>query len=254
MDYLELLRSQFNNRVRLVEKRPRVLQLLAPLYHEDGDMIDVFLELPRNGSERIRVCDFGMTLMRLSYDYELDTPNKERIFNRIVSENDVLEDNGNLYIDTAPEGLYGAIMQFAHTVGKVSNMHLYRREVVQSLFYEMLQEFIEEELTRFAPQPNVFPLPDRDDLEVDWQFNVNHRPVYLFVVKDTAKTRLVAICCLEFQRAALPFSSMVVHEEFDALTRKDRSRLLSATDKQFPTLDDFTKNALGFLDRATQTG
>ena len=90
MDYLELLRAQFNQRVRLREKRPFVWQLEAPFYHEDGDMYDIFIELPKNGG-KVKICDFGLTLMRLSYGYEIDTPNKERILHRILSENNVSE-------------------------------------------------------------------------------------------------------------------------------------------------------------------
>jgi len=249
MDYLELLRSQFNNRVRLREKRPNVLQLEAPLYYEDGDMIDIFIERPKNGG-KIKVCDFGMTLMRLSYGFDIDTPNKERILHRILSENQVTETDGNLCIETEPESLYPAVLQFAQVVGKVSNMQLYRREVVQSLFYEMLQEFVEENLGNYTPASNVLPIPERDDLEVDWQFNLPTKPFYMFGVKDSAKARLVTISCLEFHRARLPFTSMVVHEDFENLPRKDRNRITSAVDKQFISLDDFRENGAGYLERA----
>lgn len=189
MNYLNLLRAQFNNRVDFREKRPGVLQLILPLYHEDGDMIDIFIEA-RNGNNIVRVSDYGMTLMRLSYSFGLDTPNKERIFSKILSENQVNEENGNLYIETKPESLYPAILQFAQTVAKVSNMRLYKREVVQSLFYEILEETIDEKLKQYNPQPHIFPLPDRDDLEVDYQFGIKPYPIYLFGVKDSAKARL----------------------------------------------------------------
>ena len=36
MEYLNTLKEQFNDRIQLVEKRPGVIQLLAPFYHEDG--------------------------------------------------------------------------------------------------------------------------------------------------------------------------------------------------------------------------
>jgi len=250
MDYLDMLRSQFNNRVRLTEKRPNVLQLEAPLYHEDGDMIDIFIELPKNGG-KIRVCDFGMTLMRLSYSFNIDTPNKERIFNRILSENQVTETEGNLCLETGPGSLYPAILQFAQVVSKVSNMQLYRREIAQSMFYEMLQEFTEEHLGIYAPVPHVLPIPERDELEVDWQFTLpTAKPVYMFGVKDYARARLVTISCLEFQRAHLQFTSMVIHEDFESLPKKDQSRITSAVDKQFISLGDFKENGAGYLERA----
>jgi hypothetical protein len=249
MKYLDLLKEQFNNQVSFRERRLGVLQLVAPLYHEDGDMVDIFLEPTNGGEEHIRICDHGMTLMRLSYHFDIDTPNKERIFQRILSENRISEDNGNLFLDAKPESLYPSVLQFAQTVAKVSNMEFFKREVIATLFYEMLAEFIEDSLRKYNPRQMVFPIPERDDLEVDFEFGIKPRPIYLFGVKDSAKARLTTISCLEFQRAKLPFKSFVVHEDFESLTRKDRSRITSAADKQFISLDDFKANAEQVLER-----
>lgn len=249
MNYMELLSEQFNHQIAVRERRPGIYQLIAPLYHEDGDMIDIFLEQHNGGRPPIRVCDHGMTLMRLSYSFDVDTPNKERILQQILSENRVHEVNGNLFLETAPESLYPAVLQFAQTVAKVSNMQLYKREVIQSLFYELLTEFIEASLTRYHPRPNTLPIPDRDDLETDFQFDVRPRPIFLFGVKDSAKARLATISCLEFQRARIPFKSFIVHEDFEALNKKDRSRITSAADKQFISLDDFREHAEQVFER-----
>jgi hypothetical protein len=249
MNYLDILRAQFNDRVNFREKRPGVLQLFAPLYHEDGDMIDIFLEPLSDGSDMIRICDYGMTVMRLSYSYDIYTENKERIFSRILSENKVNESQGNLYIDAKPQSLYPAILQFAQTIAKVSSMRLYKREVVQSLFYEMLGEFVTSSLLKYNPRSAVLPIKERDDLEVDFQFDINPYPIYLFGIKDSAKARLATISCLEFQRARLKFKGFVVHEDFDNLTKKDRNRITSATDKQFISLEDFKQNAEQVLRR-----
>jgi len=78
--------------------------------------------------------------MRLSYTYSLDTPNKEKIFYKIIAENKVNESKGNLYIDTPIELLYPTILQFAQAIAKVSNMRIYKREVIRSLFYELLEK------------------------------------------------------------------------------------------------------------------
>jgi hypothetical protein len=249
--YLEMLRAQFNNYVDLRERRPGVYQLIVPLYHEDGDMVDIFLE-DRDGL--VRVSDLGMTLMRLSYSYDIDTPNKERIFRRILSENRVCEENGSLYVDTRLESLYPAILQFSQTVAKIANMRLYKREVIQSLFYEMVTEFVEDKLGRFHPTPHFLPIPGRDELEVDFALDVKPHPVFLFGVKDEAKARLVTISCLEFQLAQVRFTSFVVHEDFDSLAKKDRNRITSAADKQFVSFEDFRDNVVQRLQRLPQAG
>lgn len=253
MKAIDLLRNQFGELVRLEEKRPNIQQIYAPLYHEDGDMIEVFLDLPKDADlsagNRIRLSDYGMTLMRLSYSFDLDTPNKKKIFQRILLENGVSEECGEIYMETEVESLYPTLMQFSQVIGKVCNMRWLRRETLHSLFEEMLGDFIQQALSHYQPTPSVCPIPERDDLEVDWQFKPNGTLVYLFGVKDNPQARLATICCLECQRHSLPFRSMVVHEDFTKIAQKDQSRLTSACDKQFTSLDDFKQNGQTYLSR-----
>lgn len=126
MKIIDLLRTQVGDFIKLEEKRPNIQQVFVPLYHEDGDMMDIFLDLSRDVNilpgQKIRISDHGMTLMRLSYSIDLDTPDNEKIFRQILSENDVSEENGELYMETDSESLYPAIMQFAQIIGKVSNV------------------------------------------------------------------------------------------------------------------------------------
>jgi hypothetical protein len=252
MNAVELLRDQFNSHVAVREKRPGVLQLIAPLFHEDGDMMDIFLDVPKNGPDapqKFRVSDHGLSLMRLSYTFDIDTPNKERIFNRIVAENGVSEANGELFIEATSDTLYTALLQFSQAVSKVCNMRYFRREVLASLFEEMLAEFVQTQMARFHPRQTILPIPDRDDLEVDWEFRPNGIPHYLFAVKDAHRARLATISCLEFQRHHLKFKSIAVHEDMDKLPRKDRNRLTNACDKQFTSLSEFKENSLLYLER-----
>lgn len=253
MNALDLLKEQFNGNLRLVEKRPKIQQLYAPLYHEDGDMVDIFLDIEKDKdlskSNIVRISDHGLTLMKLSYAYDLDTPNKEKIFHKILSENGVNENRGELFIDTTPESLYPSILQFAQTVGKVCNMRQFKREVLESLFDEMIEEFINKELQKYNPRKSVCPIKEKDEYEVDWEFRPNGTPLYLFGVKDLAKARLATISCQAFQLSKIKFKSMVVHDDFEKLNRKDRVRLTSACDKQFTSFEDFKENAVQYLDR-----
>ena len=121
--------------------------------------------------------------------------------------------------------------------------------MLASLFEELLAEFIQADLVRFNPRQTVFPIPERDDLEVDWEFRPNGVPLYLFALKDANRARLATISCLEFQRNKLKFKSIAVHEDIDKLGRKDRNRLTNACDKQFTSLDEFKQNAISYLER-----
>ena len=245
-DILENIKLSFNNRVNIREKRPGIYQLILPIYHEDGNMVDVFIE-EKNGT--FCLSDFGMTLMRLSYSYEIDTPNKETIFQKILSENRLTEENGSITYITKKESLYTDILHVTQAYMKIGSMRYFKREIIESLFYEILEEIIMKYLSEYKPKSKILPLPERDDLEVDYEFSPNGHPVYLFGVKDVSKARLATISCLEYQKANLKFRSFIVHEDFEKLSRKDRSRLTNACDKQFTSLDDFKLNAKLFFER-----
>lgn len=246
-EILEKIRKDFRDRVSIREKRSNIYQLLLPLYHEDGDMVDIFIS--KNDDGTYLLCDFGLTLMRLSYSFEIDSPNKESIFQKILSENKLNEDDGNVYLETKPQTIFNDIMHISQVFAKIGSMRYFKRELVESLFYEALEEFVEKDLQDFNPKKSVLPIPNRDDLEADYEFTPNGHPVYLFGVKDTSKARLATISCLEYERANLIFRSLIVHEDFEKLPKKDRIRLTNACDKQYTSLDDFKSNVIRFLER-----
>jgi hypothetical protein len=187
--------------------------------------------------------------MRLSYSYDLDTPNKEQIFERIIKENGLREQDGNIYLETSVNQLYNALFQFTQVIGKVSTMSYYKREVVKSLFYELLDDFVITALKKFNPQSHYVPDPQKNYLEVDYYFPISKKSIYLFGVKDSQKARLSTIACLEFQRSKIPFTSIIVHDDFENLSKKDRKLITNAADKQFTNLDDFTAGIVDYLDR-----
>lgn len=250
MSILETLKLEFNGHVAFREKRPGIVQLVAPLFHEDGDMVDIFLDLPSSPEAPIRISDHGMSLMRLSYSYEIDTPSKQKILSRILSENGVCEDRGRLYIETTPEHLYPTLLQFAQTIAKVSSMQAFKREVIYSLFYETLDDFVANTLQRFHPHSHYLPIPARDDLEVDWMLDLRPRNIFLYGVRDGAKARLAVLACLEFQKRNISFRSVIVHDDFEnGLSKKDQARITNTADKQFTSLTDFQQNAEAYFSR-----
>jgi hypothetical protein len=244
---LELLQSQCNQKINLREKRPGVWQVILPFYHEDGDMVEVFIA--HIGDNVFRISDQGFTLMRLSYSYDIDTPNKERIFNTIISSYNIQNDRGNLYVDVESEHLYPSLMQFIGAVLKVSNMKLYKREVIQSLFFEMLDELVFTKLAQYEPQKDFHPIPDMPEYEVDYCFNHRKVPIYLFGVNNPATARLTIISCQKFIIEKLKFRSITVLESLDCLGRSDQKRLMTAVDKVFPEFEEFEKNAQDYIKR-----
>jgi hypothetical protein len=242
MTGLEQLREHFNDHVSFRRRRSNLVQIMVPIYHEDGDMVDIYLD--ESGQRGPRVTDLGKTIMRLSYEYDLDTENKRRIFRQIVTEHGLEEDDGVLSLATEPTELYSAVLQLAYAVAKIGAMRYFGREMIASLFYEQLEEFIDAELSQYGPRKNHVPISDRDDLETDYAFvHAGPVPVFLFAVRDSNKARLAALSFLEYQRAPLLYRGYVVHEDFASLPEKDRTRITSAADKQFTDLSDFKSHA-----------
>ena len=117
-----------------------------PLFHEDGDMMDIFLEAPDR-----------------------------------------------------------ALLQFAQAISKVCNMRHFKREVLASLFEEMLAEFVQTQLGGFAPKASVLPIPDRDDLESIGNCGRTAFRCICSQSKMSNRARLATISCFGFQRHALKF-------------------------------------------------
>lgn len=222
----------------LYERRPGRYQLIVPIYHEDGDMVDIYLDESPHGDGHVRICDFGMGLMRLSYSYDLNTAARRRIFDSILINNGVEDDEGNLHLDVPADRLYESILQFAGCAQKICNMRYWSRELVRSAFYDDLGDWIQTDLAEFNPEPDTFPLADYPS-GVDWTLSHDNRDFYVFGVRGNDKAKNVAISLLEFQKAQLPFISLVVHEDFEELGRRERLYITRNADKQYPVLRDF---------------
>ncbi len=246
---IDFLHSKTKKEFDIYERSPEKYQLILPILHEDGDMVDVYLQDSPNGQEYIRICDFGMAIMRLSCTYEINSDARQRIFNNILINSGVQNNQGNLYLDSTLETLYENILQFTGCVQKVCNMRHWGTETTKNVFYDDLKNYITIELGQFNPAPNKSPLLDYPIVSVDWSLTHNDRNLYLFGILGNNKAKVAAIALLEFQKAHIPFIGIVVHEDMDILGKKERLYLTKNADKQYPVLDDFKEKAVADITR-----
>ena len=247
-DIKALLQRRGTDTFDLYERRPGSFQLIAPIMHEDGDMVEIYLQDSPEGDGYVRICDFGMTLMRLSYSFEIGTATRQRIFESIIINNRVGNDDGNLYLDAPVEKLYESVLQFAGCAQKVCNMRYWSRESVRSAFYDDLRDYVSQELVTYSPVANLSPIDDYP-ISVDWSLTLNQRNFYLFGVRGNEKAKNVAIALLEFQKVHLPFMSLVVHENIDDLGKKELWYLTKNADTQYPVLSDFQEKGINDIER-----
>lgn len=238
------LRGTAGRSLDFYERRPGRYQLIIPILHEDGDMVDIYLQDSPQGAGTVRICDHGMALMRLSYSHDIKTDSRRRILDGILTNNGVGNDNGNLYLDAGVDMLYEGIMQFAGCVQKVCNMRYWSREVVRSSFYDDLKAHNLDELREFDPQPDICPMDDYQEISVDWQLTCNNSTFYLFGVPNNDKAKGVAIYLLELKKRQLPFISLVVHEDMGELGAKELGYLTRNADKQYPQLEHFRESGI----------
>ena len=246
---LQTLNTTMMRGIDVYERRPGAFQLIIPILHEDGDMVDIYVQDSPHGNGLVRISDFGLTLMRLSYTFDLSTPARRRILDSILINNGVKFEEDSLYLDTRLEMLYEGILQFAGCIQKVCNMRYWGRETVRSAFYEDLEGYVTTGLTQFAPVANPTPLPDYSILSVDWALKHNFRNLYLFGVGGNNKAKSVAISLLEFKKAHLPFISFVVHDDMEELGRSEKTYLTRNADKQYPDLDAFKGDGVADIRR-----
>ena len=246
MRALEDLKKDFTG-IDFREKRPNLFKVIIPFFHEDGDMYDIFIEESPTNRDLIRISDYGLTEMRLSYVLDLDTEHKKEVFQDIVSQNRCSMDNGNIFLDVRPDQFTIGIYQFAQTISKITNMEIISRESLKSYFNELLEQFIFSNLDKYKIRKNTQPTDDVD-LTVDYEIPAE-KPIYIFGVKDDSKASKVVIACLQFQAACLPYRSLIIHENFDKLSSFNKNQITNIGDKQFTTLNEFEKQGISYIKR-----
>lgn len=247
MNISGILQEQFGKMVSLEEINSNTMRVYAPFFHEDGDMISMYLDINENGKIRIR--DFGNTLMRVSYTFDIDTVNKQNILTNIVNSNYGTLIDGELSIDTDVEHLSNSIFQYSQLIAKVSNIDILRNEVVKSMFYDYLDDFIFDAFKDYNVDAKFTPLADKE-LVVDYRLpSEGAKPIFIFGVNKDTKASKVVISCLTFQKLHIPFRSLIVHEDFNGLSVFNRNQITNAADKQFASLDDFTTDGVDYIKR-----
>ena len=84
---------------------------------------------------------------------------------------------------------------------------------------------------------------------VDWSLTFKSWSFYLFGVHSNDKAKNVALALLEYQMAKLLFIGLVVHEDMEALGKKERIFLTRNADKQYPGLEDFQMTSVRDIPR-----
>ena len=240
------LRKQFRP-VDFREKRTGVYKVLVPAFHEDGDMYDLFLLEHPEREGVLRLCDFGLTLMKLSYTFDIDSPKKQEILEGIVAKNRCKIDDGKIYLDITDAQFECGVYQMLQVISKVSSMEILTQESASSHFIEHFDTFVTTHFQQYSLKRNTSPLQD-SDLVVDYEIAAK-LPIFIFAVTNDTKAYKAVIACLTFANKRLSFQSIIVPENLDRLSSYNRRRAINVADKIFTDYEAFAEAGADYLDR-----
>lgn len=246
---LDNLSRQFAGHIKFHKIGSETYQIKAPFFHQDGDMMDLFL---KETDEGLMICDMGTSLMRLSYSFELDTDNKVKVFNRIVNSSGVSNENGNIVLPSTYDTFFDDLMTFQSAVIRVTNLDVLRREQVASLFFESFSTYMENNLSKeFHRIEHEYQPTGEDSFIADYAILDNpKRPVYILGIKDNIHAARAAALCNRLVSMNKPHTSVAVHQDPESLSKRDRNSLTNSVDKQFTSLEEFKTGSVAFITRS----
>ena len=215
------------------------LMLSTPFHFPDGDGFRMFLSrLPAGG---YRLSDKGSTLMHLSYEQDIDMlreGTRGRVFEQILSEMGVHDDQGEIQLDSAADKLGDGIFRFGQALTRIHDLSFLNRVQVESTFYDDLQQSLVDIVgsERLVKDYVATGVPQSEVYKADFGVNAP-RPLLIFGVPNVTKARLATVVIQYLQQQRFGFHSLVVYSDMATIPRPDVARLTNAANDQVASID-----------------
>lgn len=185
----------------------------------------------------------GATLMRLSYENDLAkllSGARERLFNTVLAEAGISEDDGELYLDVPADALTRGLFALGQGVTRVEDLGLWTRSRTESSFYDDLREIIRQQVgpDRVVEAYVVPDVPSGEDYPVDYFIATSGRPLYVFGILNRDKARLTTIILQHLTQNQHKFDSMVVYADVDDIPKPDAKRLMNSANDSVANISD----------------
>lgn len=216
------------------------LRISMPLIEADGDHVTVWLKPTLGGW---RLSDMGSTFMRLSYSVEFDSledGQRLRVIQQIAAEEGIAEGEGELFCEATEPELGQALMRLGQAILRIGDIRLWTRNRVASTFYADLEAELRE-IAAGAQVQRDYVVPGIEDAAsypVDFAILGKDSPLYVFGVPNSDKAKLATIVMQHLRQSQHRFDSLVVAQDFDALSKHDRRRLMNAANDVVPSLTE----------------
>lgn len=227
--------------VRVSEKND-FIRVSLPLTGRDGDHHTIYLKRAEGGW---RLSDMGSTLMRLSYDNDINTllsGPRGKLFDQILAESGVREEDGEIYTEVQADHLLNGLFQIGQSASRIEDLGLWSKSRVESTFKEDLKTILLDVVTADDIEEDyIVPNIENANLyPIDFRIKTPGRPLYLFGVNTADRARISTIVMQHLIQNAHDFDSFVVCSDFYSLPRADGARLMNAANDMVQSLDNVT--------------
>ncbi len=246
----ESLCAHMCSEIKILQKNKSLALVETPFYFPDGDPYQIYIKEMPGGI--IRLTDMGHTMMQLSYENDVDKfrqGTRGNIFNQIIAETFIKEENGEFYIDTTSNNLATSIFRLGQALTKINDLTFLNRARAESTFYEDLKESLFNVIASEKIHTDYVyaNMENAQDYPIDYFIEGKHSPLYLFGIPNKDKARLTTIILERLLRKTSDFDSLLIFAEQKNIPYSDLARLSNTGGEMIASLDatdDFKRKLL----------
>lgn len=225
-----------------VTQRHGMVAVNLPMAARDGDILVAYLK-PELGGWKIS--DMGTTMMRLSYETDLNkilSGSRGNLYQSLLSESGLNDDDGEIFLISDTTSLMRNLFRFGQGITRLYDIGMWTKTRTESSFYDDLKEAVISIVGEDKIIENyIANVPNNLDYPVDFRIETNSkRPLYLFGIANKDKARLTTITLQHLSANNDEFDSIAICSNLTELPKRDSSRLMFAANDIAPDMSDIS--------------